>query len=183
MPEPAQSADGSADESNLPVDSDIEVAQTPRAAPRPVHLRWEYVGLVLLGGSIGTAARYLLSTVLPIWQGVPVGTFVVNIAGAFALGLLLEALVRRGPDEGLRRVLRLLVGTGMLGGFTTYSSLAVETDGLLSGDQLWLAFAYAAATLAVGAVASTAGIVTGAASHGWRPNRSTFSRNRRGGAR
>ncbi|RNE62387.1 fluoride efflux transporter FluC [Cryobacterium tepidiphilum] len=156
---------------------------SPSKAPRPVHLRWEYVGLVMLGGSIGTAGRYLLSTALPAWQGVPVGTFVVNIVGAFALGLLLEALVRRGPDHGVRRILRLLVGTGMLGGFTTYSSLAVETDGLITGAQLWPAFAYGALTLIVGALASTAGIVAGAAGHGWRPTRAAFLAKRHGGSR
>jgi CrcB protein len=60
----------------------------------------------------------------------------VNVAGAFALGLLLAALARRGPDRGRRRMLRLLLGTGLLGGFTTYSTLAVDTAGLLGAGGL-----------------------------------------------
>jgi CrcB protein len=160
----------------LPLDSDLDAAESSTRELRPVHLRWQYLGLVLIGGSVGTAARYLLTEILPLWPGIPLGTIMINITGAFALGVLLEILVRRGPDDGIRRTLRLLVGTGLLGGFTTYSSLAVGTDGLLASDQLWNSFLYAAATLAVGAIASAAGIVAGASSHGWRPTRSTFTR-------
>src|SRR5699024_11239433 len=57
----------------------------------------------------------------------PVGTFLANISGAFLLGLLVESLSRRGADHGRRRDLRLLLGTGLLGGYTTYSALANDT--------------------------------------------------------
>lgn len=153
------------DEPALPVDSDIEAAETPVRAPRPVHLRWEYVLLVVLGGSVGTAARYLLSALIPPWQDVPVATFGINVAGAFALGALLETLARGGPDQGTRRFLRLLVGTGMLGGFTTYSSLSVETDTLFAAGRFGHAALYAGGTLVTGAVASLAGILVAAAIH------------------
>lgn len=49
------------------------------------------------------------------------------MSGAFCLGLVLTILARLGPDEGRRRDLRLTLGTGLLGGFTTYSLLAVQT--------------------------------------------------------
>ncbi|MBG6215029.1 CrcB protein [Cryobacterium sp. CAN_C3] len=173
----------SVDGRGLPVDSDLEVAETSTGAPRPVHLRWRYLGLVLIGGSVGTAARYLLTEVLPVWRGIPLGTIMINVIGAFALGVLLEILARRGPDQGMRRTLRLLIGTGLLGGFTTYSSLAVDTDGLLASDQIWHSILYAAATLAIGAIASTAGILAGASSHGWRPTRATFNLRNRGARR
>lgn len=129
----------------------------------PLHLRWEYVLLVLAGGSIGTAARYLVSAAIPPWQGLPIGTFVINVTGAFSLGLLLEALIRRGPDAGSRRVLRLLVGTGMLGGFTTYSSLTVDAITLFAADRVGPALLYAVGTLLIGGLATTAGIVAAAA--------------------
>ena len=141
----------------------------------PVHLRWRYIVLVFVGGSLGTAARYLLSVVIPSWPGVPLPTFAVNVVGAFALGLLLETLIRRGPDEGIRRDLRLLAGTGVLGGFTTYSTFAVESVGLASGS-LGDFLLYAGGTLVVGAAASAAGILVAALSHGWRPRRSTPGR-------
>ncbi|GAB3033834.1 hypothetical protein GCM10027052_09100 [Parafrigoribacterium mesophilum] len=161
------------------IDGDLELAETPTAVPRPVHLHWRYLGLVLIGGSLGTAARYLLSTVIPDWHGLPLGTFAINVSGAFALGVLLESLIRRGADEGMRRTLRLLVGTGILGGFTTYSSFSVDTTGLLANDHLLLGLIYSAATLCIGAVAAAGGIVVGAAAHGWRPRRFAFMRHGR----
>jgi fluoride exporter len=124
-----------------------------------MHLHWRYVGLVALGGTFGTAARYLLTQTLPSWHNVPVATLVVNVVGAFALGVLLAALSRRGRDVGLRRTIRLLIGTGFLGGFTTYSSLAVETDALLSSGQGQLALAYALGTIVIGGLAATSGIL------------------------
>lgn len=137
----------------------------------PVHLRWRYIALVFVGGSLGTAARYLLSVVIPSWQGIPLPTIAVNVVGAFVLGLLLEALVRGGPDEGIRRDLRLLVGTGFLGGFTTYSTFAVESVALGSGGLVDF-LVYAGGTLVIGAAASAAGILAAALGRGWRPRRS-----------
>lgn len=53
-------------------------------------------------------------------------TFWINLAGAFALAALLEVLAETGGDRGWRRGLRLGIGTGLLGGFTTYSTFSVE---------------------------------------------------------
>jgi CrcB protein len=89
-------------------------------------------------------------------------TFAINVVGAFALGWLLACL-SRGPDQGMRRVVRLFVGTGVLGGFTTYSSFAVDTDGLIVASNIAGSIAYAVATLLVGALASLAGIALGTA--------------------
>jgi CrcB protein len=139
---------------------------------RPLHLRWTAIALVVLGGALGTLVRYLLSLAIPEWHGMPLGIFVINVTGAFALGWLLEVLARGGPDEGGRRTLRLLVGTGVLGGYTTYSTFAVDTDGLLLAAQVGPSALYGLATVLVGAAASVAGIAVGAA----------VSR-RRGGAR
>lgn len=92
----------------------------------------------------------------------PVATFAINVTGAFVLGLLLELLARRGPDIGHRRAVRLLVGTGVLGGYTTYSAFAVETAALIRADQWWWAVAYAFGTVVIGGLLSLAGIVLGA---------------------
>lgn len=143
---------------DLPLDSDLEVAETEQGLPRPVHLRWQYLALVALGGTVGTALRELLTLTLPAAGQFPVVTFGINAVGALLLGALLESLTRRGPDEGRRRALRLLVGTGVLGGFTTYSALATDTGLLLAGDHLSTALLYALGTLIVGSLASWAGI-------------------------
>jgi fluoride exporter len=133
-------------------------APNPRRGGRPTHLRWRYVGLVALGGTFGTAARFALTEALPSWYDVPVATFGVNVLGAFLLGVLLADQTRRGRDEGIRRAVRLLVGTGFLGGFTTYSSLAVDTDALARSGQAGLALGYALTTVIIGALAAAVGI-------------------------
>ncbi|MFF2050783.1 fluoride efflux transporter FluC [Leifsonia sp. NPDC058194] len=135
---------------------------TPRT-PVPVHLHWRSVLLVFVGGAVGTTVRYLISSAVPPVLGLPLATFGINVVGAFVLGWLLEALALRGPDEGRRRSLRLFVGTGILGGFTTYSAFAVDTDGLIVAQNLGGSIVYAVATIAVGALASIAGIAVGAA--------------------
>lgn len=109
----------------------------------------------------GTLARFGLSEVLPETAGLPVDTFLTNIAGAFALGLLLEALARRGPDAGRRRAVRLLFGTGFLGGFTTYSALAVDSALLLGGGRAAAGLAYLALSVLVGLGATALGVVAG----------------------
>jgi CrcB protein len=148
---------------DLPVDSDIEVVDSGR--PRPIHLNWRYLAMVFVGGAVGTAAREGLVLVIPNLGSIPLAIFVINIVGAFLLGLLLEGLARRGPDEGRRRSLRLLLGTGVLGGFTTYSTLATGTTLLAVDGSSGLAIAYSLATIVIGAVASWVGIAAAASIH------------------
>ena len=81
----------------------------------PVHLNWRYLALVAAGGIVGTALRELLTNAVPRIGYVPVSILGINLLGAFLLGGLVETLVRRGPDYGWRRALRLLLGTGVLG--------------------------------------------------------------------
>lgn len=149
----------------LPVDSDVDADETPSRAPRPIHLHWRYIGLVFVGGTIGTCARYLLSVAIPPWNGLPVAIFLINMSGAFLLGWLLEALSRGGTDVGLRRNIRLFVGTGILGGYTTYSTFALDTDGLIASEHFGGSILYGLGTIIIGAAASVAGIAVGAAIH------------------
>jgi fluoride exporter len=144
----------------LPHDPDLEVDEDSDGAPIAVHLTPTFVALVALGGAAGSIARHGVEQMLGTSDGVPVGTLTVNLVGAFALGVLLEGLATRGSDVGHRRATRLLVGTGFLGGFTTYSALAVETDGLLRDGRVTLAFVYVATTVVVGLLASLAGVLS-----------------------
>jgi CrcB protein len=73
--------------------------------------------------------------------------------------VLLEWLALRDPAGRRDEATRLLLGTGFLGGFTTYSALALQTDGLLRDDRAGLALAYALGTVVVGLLASVAGIL------------------------
>lgn len=146
---------------DLPVDPDVD--PSGGQASRPLHLRAAYVGLVFVGGVAGTAAREGLSVAFPSHGGFPVTIFLINITGAFALGFLLELLVRLGSDEGPRRTARLLLGTGFLGGYTTYSTFTVGTVQLLQSGDHSAGWSYALATVILGALATTGGIILGAA--------------------
>ncbi|MFJ3382542.1 MULTISPECIES: fluoride efflux transporter FluC [unclassified Curtobacterium] len=125
---------------------------------RPPHLRWGFIGLVALGGAIGTAVRAVLADRFPAVDGVSWTVFGINVVGAFCLGLLLDHLARRGPDVGRRRTVRLFVGTGVLGGFTTYSTLADDTARLLDVGRWGAGSGYALLTVVAGLAAVVAGL-------------------------
>lgn len=132
------------------------------ATTRPGYLRWASIGLVVIGGTFGAAGREGVSLAVPDIGRLPVAIPIVNIVGAFLLGYLYEAVTRRLPGDPRGPRLRLLLGTGFCGGFTTYSSLATDTALLLGGSRADLAVVYALATVLVGAVATFTGIVVAA---------------------
>jgi|SRR5664279_1799997 len=111
--------------------------------------------LVFAGGTVGTLGRHGVAEWIGSSSTWPWPTFVVNIVGALALGLVVVLFAR--PDSPRR----LLLGTGLLGGFTTYSAFAVETDQLFRDDHVTLAVAYPVLTVALGAAAAIAGMMLG----------------------
>jgi CrcB protein len=142
----------------LPIDPDCAPQDS-----RPLHVRPLTIVPVGIGGLVGTTCRSQLGLLFPHASGSwPLTTFAINIVGAFLLGVLLEGLSRLGPDTRWRQQVRLLVGTGVLGSFTTYSALASDTDLFLRGHQWWPAASYAAGTVLVGLTATAAGIALAA---------------------
>ncbi len=114
---------------------------------------------VALGGAVGSLGRYAVGITLPHEAtGFPWGTLLVNVSGAFAMGLLVAYLVDR---PGVHRLARPFVGVGLLGGWTTFSALAVEVVRLGVADEVQLALAYVAATFLVGTLAVAAGAALG----------------------
>ena len=97
---------------------------------------------------------------VPAATGVPWAVLGINLLGAFLLGLLLSALTVRGPETPLRRDIRIVAGTGMLGGFTTYSALATDTALLLERQPL-AGLAYALGTVVAGVALAALGLVIG----------------------
>lgn len=119
------------------------------------------LALIFVAGAAGTLLRWGVSLLVPTapW-GWPWATFVVNILGAFVLGALASAIAARGPVVGVRKSLRLTLGTGLLGGFTTYSAFAVETGQLL-GSRPVIGVGYGVVTLAGGLAAAGVGLWVG----------------------
>lgn len=122
---------------------------------------WRALGLVFIGGALGTGGRYGVEQWLPAAPGGwPWGTFLVNLVGAYVLGLALESLLRAGPDAGWRRRMRLLVGTGFCGGFTTYSTFMLDTLTLGDDGSPGEAVTYAGVTVILGLACAAGGIAT-----------------------
>ena len=137
------------------------VTQEPGRAAQ-AHLRPRNVGVVFVGGALGVLVREALMLVVPDSGGLPVAVFIANLCGAFLLGLLLEWISRLGAETEFRATMRLLLGTGLLGGFTTYSALALALASMSAEGAVWLAAGYGFATIVGGAVASWCGVLLGA---------------------
>ena len=127
-------------------------------APRAAHRHPGLLALIFVGGALGTGARAALAEVAPAAPaGIPWTTLAINVTGSLLLGLLLETLARTGADRGWRRSARLTLGTGVLGGFTTYSTLAVETVQRLTTGSIVVGLVYALGSVVLGVSAAAAG--------------------------
>jgi len=163
------------------VSSEIDLAEArARAIDPDVDLRIraqrrELVGshglvlvVIALGGGLGALARYGLTELLPAAPGrLPWGTFTTNVSGCFLIGVLMVLI---SEIWSAHRLVRPFLGVGFLGGYTTFSTYAVEVRALLTPDSVALAFAYLAGTLICAMLAVVAGVcltraITGAA-HG-----------------
>ena len=114
--------------------------------------------LVFVGGALGSVARYLVSTwsARALGADFPRGTLLVNVTGSFVL-----AFVFAVPGSRLSPELRLFLGAGICGGYTTYSSFNTETLALLDQGSVGLAAANLALTVVGCLVAGLAGLALG----------------------
>ncbi len=105
----------------------------------------ESIFLVMAGGATGAALRFGLSRVLPLASsGWPWPTFLANISGGLAMGLLASWLLRAGAAG---ENMRLLLGVGLLGGFTTFSAFSLEMARMIERGAFGLALGYALASV------------------------------------
>ncbi|MDP9360810.1 MAG: fluoride efflux transporter CrcB [Acidobacteriota bacterium] len=101
--------------------------------------------LICLGGAVGTGARYLTS----LWAagafgtGFPAGTLIVNVVGSFLVGFIVQT---SSTTDLIRPDLRLMLTTGVMGGFTTYSTFNYETTSYFRAGAWGLGIANASAT-------------------------------------
>jgi fluoride exporter len=115
--------------------------------------------LVGLGGFIGAIARFELARAIGAFfePRFPWGTFAINVSGSFLLGVLSVIVAQKtAPDS---EALRLALGVGFLGAFTTFSTFEFETHALLDDGSWVMALANMIASLLLGLVAVRAGIV------------------------
>jgi CrcB protein len=138
----------------LPIDPDIDdtYARFPHVDPRVVLAAF-------LGGIVGGLARYCIGRAAPPSpSGFPWDIIAINIGGAFALAVLLVIVLELLPRAAY---LRPALGTGFLGAFTTFSSLAVGADHLAAHDHAAVAAIYVTASVVGGLAATRLGLGLG----------------------
>ncbi|MEU4873080.1 CrcB family protein [Streptomyces sp. NPDC021608] len=124
-----------------------ETGSLRTGAPRAPHAPGQLpvVAVVALGGGLGAAARYAAALWWPTRSGgFPWATFWVNVTGCAVIGVFL-VLVTEAVSA--HRLVRPFFGTGVLGGFTTFSTYAVDIRALFGAGSAATALAYLAATL------------------------------------
>jgi CrcB protein len=144
----------------LPVDPDIADPVEPPALGPPTHqlphLRPRVLLAIFVGGIFGGLTRYGIGRAWPPRvDGFPWDIFAINIFGAFALAVLLVLVMEVLPQT---HYVRPALGTGFLGAFTTFSSLATAADHLFAHGHPGLAVAYVAGSLFGGVAAAAFGL-------------------------
>jgi CrcB protein len=123
--------------------------------------RWDdpaVLGAVAAGGALGSLARWWVGELLdPGRTQFPWETFLVNVSGAFAVGVLMVVVIDVRPGS---RLLSPFLGIGVLGGFTTFSTYALDTRTLVAAGRAPLAAAYLLGTLVAGLLAVWLGILS-----------------------
>ena len=118
---------------------------------------------VAVGGAAGSVLRYHVGRVVTNLAGpanaFPWGTLAVNVIGSLLMGALVGWFARGTMAAPAAESLRLLIGVGLLGGFTTFSAFSAELVTLLHRGQALLAVGYAAASLVAGMAAVIIGLV------------------------
>lgn len=106
---------------------------------------------VMLGGAFGAVSRFIVGTLIARWYTglFPLATFSINVTGSFLIGLLMMVFLNR---PSIPANWRLFLVTGILGGYTTFSSFEWEMFASLRGGALAIALSYAAASVVVGLI-------------------------------
>lgn len=138
------------------VDSDVDLHDRAQAREtRPRH--WDLVLATALGGVLGAEGRYALGLAVPHAVGrFPWSTVIINVSGCLLIGVLMVILVELTSPH---RLVRPFLGVGVLGGYTTFSTFAVDTEKLLLEHRPGLATGYVAVTVLLGAAAVWASTV------------------------
>lgn len=114
------------------------------------------IALLAMAGGIGAIARFMLDGVLRnrLRTVLPLGTMIINVSGSLLLGFLTGLVLFAGTPDGWR----VVVGTGFLGGYTTFSTASVETARLVQERRWLLALINAFGMLVLAVLAAAAGV-------------------------
>ncbi|MGB0697202.1 MAG: fluoride efflux transporter CrcB [Rhodospirillaceae bacterium] len=118
---------------------------------------WMLAGAAAAGGAMGSAARWAMVAAVGrlMGPGFPYGTMVVNILGSFLMGMLIDYLAFRGP---IPEPVRVLLVTGVLGGFTTFSTFSLDLVFLIERGAWVPAFGYLFGSVLLGVAGLMAGM-------------------------
>jgi CrcB protein len=118
---------------------------------------WDIIGVIAAGGCLGAAARFGIGVGWPAPPGtLPWATFVINTLGCALIGVLMVPLTE---IWGAHRLVRPFLGTGVLGGFTTFSTYAVDIQHLVTAGAARVGLLYMAATPVAALAAVWAAVV------------------------
>ena len=119
-------------------------------------MRGMILAAVGVGGAIGSMARYLLAGFVqsPAWNGFPYGIFIVNVTGGFVMGLLVEGMALK---FNVSPVTRAFLTTGIMGGYTTFSTFSLEAVMLIQKKDYQMALGYVLGSV----VLSVVGVMLG----------------------
>lgn len=121
------------------IDPDVDL-RDPAQARETGRRQWDLLVAIAAGGVLGALARYQLSHLIaPTGSGFPTATLIVNVSGSFVIGALMVLLLELTSPH---RLARPFLSTGLLGGYTTFSTFAVQTEQLLAAQQPLRALAY-----------------------------------------
>jgi len=132
------------------IDPDIELRDPVRGGKTRVR-QWDLVAAIAAGGVLGAEARYGVGLLFPHSVGqIPWATVVVNATGCLLIGVLMVVLLELTSPH---RLTRPFLGVGILGGYTTFSSFAMDTEQMILEHRVLAALLYVVITLATCAVA------------------------------
>lgn len=118
---------------------------------------WRAVAAVALGGALGAPARYAVTELVHVApETFPWATFWINVSGSLLLGCLLALIVDGRLTSAYGRP---FLASGMLGAFTTFSTLAIEVDLLVRAGHAGIAASYAASSVVAGVAAAHGGMM------------------------
>jgi fluoride exporter len=153
---------------SLPTDSDVDL-HIPRQRAELARTPWAVLGAVAAGGVVGACARHALALAWPHRPGeFAWATFITNVSGCLLIGVLMVLITEVWSAH---RLLRPFLGVGVLGGYTTFSTYALDVQRMVTAGQARTALVYLAGTFAAALAAVYLGITATRLATGARSRR------------